>query len=564
MKAVICCLNSKYIHSSLAPWCLLAGVKLYSTNIFCKVIEGTINEEISAVAERVLAEKADVVGFCCYIWNITKVKLLASVVKQKSPQTVVVFGGPEVSYNATQVLSEFSDCDYVLSGEGEYPFAMLLNALDKGTEISDVEGLCYRENGKVVEKPPFVSKEQPPSPYTDEYFENLHGRIAYFETSRGCPYSCAFCLSGRCGNARFFDLEKSKELLLKLCNSGTKTVKFVDRTFNANRERAKDLWRFVIENYGKAIPLGVCCHFEIAGDILDDESIELLNSAPIGSIQLEIGMQSFNEQTLKAINRKTDTERLKQNILRLTKPQNIHIHIDLIAGLPFEDLESFRQSFNTAYNLKPNMLQLGFLKLLHGSAMREQPEKFSCTYNATPPYEVTSTPWLSGQDLKEITFVEDALERLYNSGRFEYTLELLLNSIKTSPYMLFKSFAESLPDETVNIPLDKYTEYLYTYFSKAVDKNALRDAIIKDRISSNSTGVLPKFLRVEDENLKKYRRYLNSIPETAEKSGVKRGIAILYFENAVIYADYENQNPVTKKYPFCKLCISSICLDNEK
>ncbi len=438
LTAAICVLNSKYIHSSLAPWCLSAGVDTYcGPEIFAEVVEGTINERLEDVAQRILALNPQVIGFSCYIWNISATKELIRLVKSRLPGAVVALGGPEVSYCAEKLLDGEPEVQYVLSGEGEKPFALLLNAISRGETPENIPGVCYRRDGQAVTVPPCTPEDDPPSPYTSKYLSALKGRIAYLETSRGCPYSCAFCLSGRCGSARFFDLDRAKKELLLLARSGAKTVKLVDRTFNANRRRAIELFRFIIENYGTAIPAGVCFHFEIAGDLLDEETLSLLAQAPVGAMQLEIGLQSFNPKTLAAINRKTDVERLKENIRRLIANSNMHIHIDLIAGLPYEDFASFTESFNTAYSLGPNMLQLGFLKLLYGAPMRENPAEFPCRYNGQPPYEVTQTPWLSEEELLRLHHTEDALERLYNSGRFRRTLSYLLEKSKTTPVVLF-------------------------------------------------------------------------------------------------------------------------------
>jgi radical SAM superfamily enzyme YgiQ (UPF0313 family) len=556
-NAAICVLNSKYIHSSLAPWCLLAGVNAYCENgISAEVIEGTINEKIEQVAERVIAQSPQVIGFSCYIWNIAATKQLIRLVKSELPDTVIILGGPEVSYNAEEVLREEPMVQYVISGEGEKPFALLLNAIRHGETAQDIPGVCYRSGGQIIVAPPYITEEEPPSPYTQAYFDALKGRIAYLETSRGCPFGCAFCLSGRCGSARFFNLERSKKELLLLANSGTQTVKLVDRTFNANRKRAIELYRFIIENYGEAIPKGVCFHFEIAGDLLDEETIDLLATAPVGAMQLEIGLQSFNSKTLAAINRKTNVERLKQNIERVVANANMHIHIDLIAGLPYEDLNSFAESFNIAYALKPNMLQLGFLKLLYGAPMREKPEEFPCSYSQNPPYEVTQTPWLSPEELLRLHHTEDALERLSNSGRFRRTLEYLLKQSGQTPFALFSGFGEyAAVKGTEKIPLDGYTALVFEYFSvqKGIDKVVLRDMMACDRLSTNSSGKLPNVLRIRDTALKSAVNELEGNEATRSIKGIKRGSALLYSEHCAVYVDYQDKNPINGEFSLHKV-----------
>ena len=470
------------------------------------------------------------------------------------PNSVIVLGGPEVSYNPKAVLEECFWCDYVLCGEGEYPFAALCDALNC-SKSADIPGLCRRDGDKIIVSDPYSDASEPPSPYCDEYFEALKGRIAYLETSRGCPYSCAFCLSS-ISSLRFFDMERAKADMLRLAQSGTQTVKLIDRTFNANRKRSKELWQFIISEHGKGIPEGICFHFEIAGDILDAESIEILNSAPKGSMQLEIGLQSFNEKTLDYINRKTNTEKLKENIKKLVAPGNIHIHIDLIAGLPFEDLASFAESFNIAYSLHPNMLQLGFLKLLHGAAMRENSAKYPCIFSKEPPYEVISTQWTDENDLVLLHKVEDALERLYNSGRFSKTLNYVLSTTGLSPFDFFRDFGSYAAEHCEErVSLDDYTEVVYEYISKleGIELSVLKDKMICDRLCSNASGKLPPVLKTQNPDIKKIRLAIEAFEENRRKPGIKRGFALLESENAAVFADYENKDPVSGRYELKKV-----------
>lgn len=557
MKTVICCLNSKYIHSSLAPWCLLASVRAYcSAEVTAKVLEGTVNEPRDAVFTRLSTENADMVGFCTYIWNIHTVLELAKQLKLENPNVQIVLGGPEVSYRAEQVLHDYPFVDFVVSGEGEYPFAALVNALQVGDRraLAAIDGLCFRTAEALHLSAPHIGAGDPVSPYCAEYFDTLHGRIAYLETSRGCPYNCAFCLSGRCGTVRFFSLETAKENILRLANSGAQTVKFVDRTFNADKKRAYEIFSFILSHYGIDIPNTVCFHFEIAGDILNDALLNLLATAPKGAIQLEIGLQSFNETTLARIHRKTDTQNLIRNIERLISPRNIHIHIDLIAGLPYEDYGSFANSFNRAFALMPDMLQFGFLKLLYGAPMRENPEEYPCTFSKVPPYEVQSTPWLTDTELQKMHGVEDAFDRIWNSGRFRRTVRYVLAATKVTPFELFADFAAWLAMQnapTEKVPLDVYSESLFTYLCALpqTDNAVVRDKMVCDRLATNASGVLPAFLRVDDRRLKEVRTLLNTDLQTRARTGVKRAVALLYSENRAVYVDYIAPDRVTGEYP---------------
>lgn len=538
MKALIVSLNSQYIHSSLAPWYLLSSVrKNCHKGIKLKVIEGTVNEDFTDVYNRIKKEKADVIAFSCYIWNIKYVLELTKCLYKKGVK--IVLGGPEVSYCAKKILTENRQVNYIISGEGEYPFSLLLNTLYKKGVLSKVPGLSYRIRGRVQASEPFVTDEIPQSPYCKEYFSSLKGRIAYIETSRGCPFSCAFCLSGRGSGVRYFPLERAKKEIIALANSGSKIIKFVDRTFNANRKRAYELFSFIIDNYGKSIKNGVCFHFEIAGDLLREEDFRLLETAPKGAIQFEIGMQSFNSDTLAAINRKTNISVLKKNILRLSEMDNIHIHIDLIAGLPKEDYATFRDSFNTAFSLNSDMLQLGFLKLLHGADMREKREEYPCEFCENPPYEVISTPWINHTQMDMLRFCENALERFCNSGRFKMTNEYIFKVQKRNPFDTLTQLGMFTGSDSCS--LSEYVNRIYRFFEKGSDCSILRDKLLCDIAASVKSNVLPSCLIREDERLSKFRKLLESDQATKRKKGVMRNAFLLYSENCGAYVDYDEK-----------------------
>lgn len=388
-----------------------------------------------------------------------------------------------------------------------------------------VDGLTFRENGSILSIPEAAHTDTPPSPYLQEFFDNLSGRICYIETSRGCPYRCAFCLSGRCSSLRFFDIETVKENIILLANSGTKTVKFVDRTFNANYKRANEILLFIKDNYGTKIPDGVCFHFEIAGDILHEDTLAILSQMPPRAVQLEIGMQSFNEETLKLINRKTNTQKLIKNIKTLLSFNNMHIHIDLIAGLTGEDLLSFKNSFNIGYNLHAHMLQMGFLKLLYGSDMREQSDKYPCEYSDKPPYEVISTPWLTASEILKLKSCEDALERLYNSGRFLLTLDYLINEIKIEPFDLFFEFGNAVNGNKTGLSV--YVSKLYEFFKDKCNSEILREKIVCDMLQSGCEKHIPEALKIKDPLYKKAKADLS------EKLGNDFSFAICYNENKI-------------------------------
>ena len=538
MKVIISCLNSKYVHASLSPWCLLAGVREFSENTYdILVMESTINSDAEAFADKIINEKPYVVAFSCYIWNIKKTLEICSMIK-RNHDCKIILGGPEAAYRPKDILERYEFIDFVLSGEGEWTFPDFLDNMNG--DLSFATGLTYRKNNEIITIHEKNYADTPPSPFCDEFFKSLNGRITYIETARGCPYRCAFCLSGRCSPLRFFDIQRVKNDIIKLSQSGTQTVKFVDRTFNANAKRANEILIFIKENYGKEIPENVCFHFEIAGDILKESTLEILSSMPCGAVQLEIGMQSFNEETLKIINRKTDTNKLIENIRKLISFNNMHIHIDLIAGLTGEDLKSFKNSFNIAYSFKAHMLQIGFLKLLYGADMRENREKYPCTFTDEPPYEVTSTPWLSFDEIKMLKNCEDAVDRLYNSGRFLFTLEYLTEEVGISPFDLFNDFGNSVNGNKMQ--LCDYAEKLYQFFCGKCDKEILREKILCDLLCCSSSVQIPDIFKIKDPFYKKAKKYFI---ENADKN-IK--IAILYSKNQVFAVNQSKEKNLHNRY----------------
>ena len=550
MKTVICCINSKYIHSSLAPWYLLVGIHTYSTtNIQAEVLEFTINQPPAQVADLLAQEKADVYCFCSYIWNIEFLKDVLPLLKQRVANCKIVLGGPEVSFRPQSVFKDFEQVDFVISGEGEESLPKLLDAISLGKDTK-IAGISYLENGTIIVNPAQPLQFLPPDPYCTAYFASLNGRIAYIEGSRGCPFSCSFCLSGREDKLRLFPIDRVKEDILKLANTHVKTIKFVDRTFNCHLPRCKEIISFIMAEYGNRIPVDVCFHFEVAADLFDAETIALLSKAPKGLFQLEAGLQSFHKETLEAVTRKTDMHKLCSNLQQLLNPQNIHLHIDLIAGLPYEDIEIFKHSFNQAFALHPHMLQLGFLKLLYGSRLRAQIEQNGFQYNTKAPYEVKSTNWLSEQDMLRLHRLEDVNERLYNSGRFDLTVSYLLQITSLTPFNLFDGFAQWLYDtnkKVTHVSLDEYTAYVLDYFSALdnVDKDRLWDTLVCDALSSRQLNRLPSCLFVKDPRVAKITRLLKQ----TKNDHIKRGIWVLRAQkDRIAVVEYTNRDPVTGRY----------------
>lgn len=563
---VLSVLGAKYVHASPAPWCLAAGVMAYAPELFCRlrIVEANVNQPASDVLERIICASPKVVGFSCYIWNIDATLALCAELKMALPHVIIVLGGPEVSFCAEDILKNNKEVDYILAGEGEETFPAFLRAVFENGQV-EISGLCGRgPDGTIYHGRPHISKAPVPSPLSAGYLETVKGRIAYFETSRGCPYLCAFCLSGSCGPPRYFDLDLVLPELVALSNSGAKTIKFVDRTFNANAAHANKILQFILERYGREIPHGTCFHFEIAGDILQEETFDLLEQMPMGAVQLEIGIQSFCEEALRAVNRRTNTALLASNIKRLVSMGNMHIHIDLIAGLPHEDLKTFAESFGRAYELKAQMLQLGFLKLLHGSAMRSNREAYPCKFNENAPYEVIETPWLSSSELELLRQTANAVDRVYNSGRFSLTVDYVLKASGLTPFEFFSGFGREIFKAGAGrgVSLDDFTTLLQGYCEAlpGVDREELRDFLVRDRLATNSEGRIPLCLHRDDARINKVIKKLSQNPETAWHEAVRRGVALLYTNQAVCWADYipKERNPVTGRWRLKEMPLSEI------
>ena len=351
-------------------------------------------------------------------------------------------------------------------------------------------------------------------------------------------------------------MDRVKKDILTLANADTRTVKFVDRTFNADRARARELWCFILEKRASGeIPAGVRFHFEIAGELLDEESLTLLSGAPRGLFQMEIGLQSFHAPTLRAISRAPISERLLGSISRLVELGNIHIHIDLIAGLPLEDLSTFRAGFDRAYRLGAHMLQLGFLKLLHGAPMREQAEKYPCTYEKDSPYTVTSTPSLSADDLAEIALCEEGCERLYNSGKYKRTLSAALAN-GGSPYALLRDAGAALSTLPPAYTLDDEVRLLFDFFAEHLSRDRARDLLLWDFLATNPSCYTPKALRREDGSLARVKARLETL--YPRKKDCRRAYAILYTEGCAAFADYGEKDPISGEYPVFQCSLQEV------
>ena len=419
MKILLTAINAKYIHSNLAIYSLRACAGEYKSQI--ELAEFTINNQKDYILEEIYKRKPDILCFSVYIWNLDYVESVAREFKKICPDTPVWVGGPEVSYEVEDFLTSHPEIDGVMIGEGEETFREVCGYYAGNRGLDDIQGIAYRDNNGIRVTESRAIMDMSRIPFCYDTMEDFSNRIIYYESSRGCPFSCSYCLSSVDKSLRFRDTELVKKELLFFINQKVPQIKFVDRTFNCNHAHAMEIWRFIKEHDNGVTNF----HFEISADLINEEELKLISNMRPGLIQLEIGVQSTNEVTIKEIHRTMKLERLKEVVRAIQSGANVHEHLDLIAGLPYEDYDSFAGSFDEIYELKPNQLQLGFLKVLKGSFMYEHAKEYGIIYHDRPPYEVLSTKWISFDDVLRIKKVEEMLEVYYNSGQFEITMKLM-------------------------------------------------------------------------------------------------------------------------------------------
>ncbi len=474
MKILLVAINAKYIHSNLAVYSLRAYAHRYTDHI--RILELTINHSEEDILKEIYLENADVVAFSCYIWNISIVKLISEELRLVQPGVKIWFGGPEVSYDVRKSLNAYTQLDGIMIGEGEQTFLELVEYYVEGNnKLSEIAGLAYKESAGTKKEQShtdiIITKDRQqlimdaiPFPYEDmEYFKN---RIIYYESSRGCPFSCSYCLSSLDKKVRFRSSELVKKELKRFLDYKVPQVKFVDRTFNCNKKHAMEIWQFVKDNDNGVTNF----HFEISADLLEEDEMEFLATLRPGQVQFEIGVQSTNPDTVEAIHRKMDFPKVVKHVLRIKEGRNIHQHLDLIAGLPKEGYTTFEQSFRDVYRLKPDQLQLGFLKVLKGSSMEQDSIIYGITYRRTPPYEVLFTNALSYDELLAIKGVCEMVEVYYNSGQFTNSISYLEHFYE-SPMKLYQEINEFYQASGIALIAHsrvKRYEILLDFFKKVV------------------------------------------------------------------------------------------------
>ncbi|OBW58712.1 B12-binding domain-containing radical SAM protein [Solibacillus silvestris] len=437
MKIILSTLNAKYIHTNLAIRYLKAAAL---PEFDCELAEYTIKDPAFNIVSDLFQKKPDVVGFSCYIWNINETIAVIRMLKTVLPNVKIVLGGPEVSYDVHEWIRKHEEIDFIIMGEGEVSFKEMLRYFNGETPLEKVPGICYLEEGKlkIHAQPPKIDLREIATPFRfEEDLPHLGKRIQYIETSRGCPFSCQFCLSSIEVGVRYFNREKIKEDIRYLMNNGAKTIKFVDRTFNISRSYAMEMFQFLIDEHQP----GVVFQFEITADIMRPEVIQFLNdNAPKGLFRFEIGVQSTNDLTNDLVKRRQNFEKLTRTVTMVKEGGKIDQHLDLIAGLPEEDYASFCKTFNDVFAMRPEELQLGFLKLLRGTGLRLEAEKYGYTYVDISPYEIFSNNVLTFDDIVRIKHAEDVLEKYWNAHRMDNTIEYLVTKVFETPFDFFQSF----------------------------------------------------------------------------------------------------------------------------
>lgn len=584
MRFLLCGINAKYIHSNLAIFSLKAYAdrkKIPGAEIILK--EYTINNYVEDILQDLYETKADVVIFSCYIWNISFVRELAAELKKVSPAVKIWAGGPEVSYAANKFLEQNPAFDLIMQGEGEEVFSELIrfaledkyfageentnltNHIDM-TKLQKLQGIAVRdfseksalENGessmesksKIINTGFATLMNMDTIPFVYEDFHLFEHKILYYETSRGCPFRCSYCLSSVDKTVRFRSLELVKKELDAFLEAKVPQVKFVDRTFNCNRQRAIDIWSYLVEHDNGITNF----HFEIAADLLTDEEADLIAKMRPGLIQLEIGVQSTHDETIREIHRHMDLKDVHQMMKKVQKAGNIHQHLDLIAGLPFEDYETFTHSFDDIYEWKPEQLQLGFLKVLKGSYMYEHAKEYEAVYRAKPPYEVLRTKWLSYEDICNIKLAEEMLEVYYNSTQFPVSIRLL-ETIHESAYHMFENLGHFYEEHgylAMSHTRMRRSEILLEYVESlgVADMEVFYQAATYDIYSRENAKSRPKWAKDYAQWKDVTRAYcpkgslahIECFDYSFEEDAFGRKCEPYYLK-----FDYENRNPLTNQ-----------------
>lgn len=569
MKFLLVAVNAKYIHSNPAIYSLKRFAGEYTDAV--EIAEYTINNRMEDILEDIYRRKPDVIGFSCYIWNIGMVEKLMGELHKLLPNLPVFLGGPEVTYDADKLLRKYPYLTGIFIGEGEATFAQVVKYYVKKNpeSLKDIPGLMLR-SGMTPERKPLNLTDVP---FLYDDMAPFTNRIIYYETQRGCPFRCSYCLSSIDKTVRFRDIEVVKKELAFFLEKKVKQVKFVDRTFNCNHDHAMAVWQYLYDHDNGVTNF----HFEIAGDILREDEIALVAKMRPGLVQFEIGVQSTNTDTLREIRRVMDIEKLKQVVAALKAAHNVHIHLDLIAGLPYEDYDSFARSFDDVYAMEPEQLQLGFLKVLKGSYMAEMAESYGLVYTDYAPYEVLYTNWLSFTEICRLKRIEEMVEIYYNSGQFAHSLPVMIADFGQGAFAFYEALADFYEEQGffVETPSRIYRYQALLSFAKTIHPERrelykellLFDLYVRENLKSRPDfapdlhdlqPVIHAFYKKE-ESERRYLPHLSEIPApqlsrmthlepfsysvwATDVSGVKR-----LPEQAFLLFDYDHRDPLTRE-----------------
>ena len=566
MNILLTAINAKYIHSNPAVYSLRAYACRYGGSRYeeeIRIAEYTINQPVDEILMDIYERRPDILCISCYLWNISYVEQLIREIPKVLPETKIWLGGPEVSYNAREMLDGYPGLAGVMCGEGEQTFLELMQYYhgEGAAALRDVAGIAYRARtgngnaaGDVCETPVRPALDLSTIPFIYEHIEDFDNRIVYYESSRGCPFSCSYCLSSIDKCLRFRDPDLVRRELQFFIDHEVPQVKFVDRTFNCRHDHAMAVWSYIKEH-----DRGITnFHFEVAADLLNDEEIALIRSMRPGLIQLEIGVQSTNPDTVREIRRRMDLVKVEKNVAAVREARNVHQHLDLIAGLPYEDYDSFARSFDRVYAMKPDQLQLGFLKVLKGSLMHEKTEEYGLVYQDRPPYEVLSTKWLSYSDVIRLKKIEEMVEVYYNSGQFRNTMEQLEQAYASS-FEMYGALADYYEKNGLSrISHSRIARYEILYHFIEETEGAERiaeyrewltlDLYLRDNVKNRpaflgENRVKPDeaaaFYKAEEEE----RRYLSGY-EGYDRRQMRKMTHLEKIREEVLLFDYRKRNPL--------------------
>lgn len=543
-KIVLTAINSQYVHLNVAVRYLKKYVEKNS-DIKLDIYETNINNQLMNIIKDLFEKQPDIIIFSTYIWNKEYVFSITKELKKILPDVKIALGGPEVSYEWDKIMAENQEIDYIFTGEGE---KVLLNFFTK--DISEVKGVVYREGERLKYngiEPLIENLDIIPFPYDDEELQD-RTKIFYYESSRGCPFNCSYCMSSIDKSVRYYSLDRTKEDLKRFIDSPIKLLKFVDRTFNLSKEKYMAIWRFLLENYRE----GITFHFEINANIFDDETLNFLETVPKGYFQFEIGVQTIDAQAMKSIGRINKLEKLEYNIRRISR--NIHLHLDLIAGLPYETYDKFRESFDYVHRLKPEMIQLGFLKLLKGTKMYDEREKYGYKYFSKPPYEVFSNEFISFAEMVKLKNLEKVLDFYYNSEKFPESVQWIIENHYESAFSFYEDVADYF-DKRGYLKVSHKESTLFTllykfYLDKGLKEREVFVEYLKyDYLMLGKTGFYPEWFKSEKDGelydeLIRERNY-KSIREGHKNSELERfsyNIFTKEFEDIYVFFDYRDRS----------------------